>query len=239
MIYQVAWARMLTQVFGNTTHAIATVLSAFMGGLALGSYVLGRVADARRDALLIYGLLEGGVGVYGLVVPVLFALAQQAYSRLYGVAEVSFTVFSLILFCLCFAVIVLPTALMGATLPILSRYCVTQFSALGRRIGDLYAINTFGAVVGCALSGFYLIPELGLRGSVRLAAFLNLGIAVVVVSAVLWLRRRSRTPEGFPGVDAEAAAPPGPRSYLDVALLAAFALSGAAALVYENAWTRA
>jgi spermidine synthase len=239
LIYQVAWARMLTQIFGNTTHAIATVLSAFMGGLALGSYVLGRVADARRDPLLIYGLLEGGVGVYGLVVPALFALTQQAYSRLYALAEASFTVFSLILFGLCFAVIVLPTALMGATLPILSRYCVTQFAALGRRIGDLYAINTFGAVVGCAISGFFLIPELGLRGSVRLAAFLNLGIALAVVAAVWPLRSRSRTPAAPAAADTEAAAPAGPRSHLDTALLATFALSGAAAMVYENAWTRA
>ena len=230
---------MLTQIFGNTTHAIATVLSAFMGGLALGSYLLGRLADSRGNALLIYGLLEGGVGVYGLAVPALFALTQQAYSRLYGLAETSFTVFSLVLFCLCFAVIVFPTALMGATLPILSRFCVTQFASLGRRIGDLYAINTLGAVVGCALSGFYLIPQLGLRGSVLLAAVLNLSIAVVVVTAVVWPRGGERVSAGARGGAPDGAAPAVSRSYLDVALLATFALSGAAALVYENAWTRA
>ncbi len=239
LIYEVVWARMLTQIFGNTTHAIATVLSAFMGGLALGSYVLGRLADTRRNAFLIYGLLEGGVGVYGLVIPTLFALTQRAYSRLYGLAETSFTVFSLALFLLCFAVILLPTALMGATLPMLSRFSVTQFASLGRRIGDLYAVNTLGAVLGCALSGFYLIPELGLRGSVRLAAASNLSIAVVVVLAVVWLRGHSTVSEGA----AEAPHEPAPRatapSYLDVALLATFGLSGAAAMVYENAWTRA
>ena len=89
LIYEVVWARMLTQIFGNTTHAIATVLSAFMGGLALGSYVLGRLADTGRNPFLIYGLLEGGVGIYGLVIPTLFALTQQAYSRLYGLTETS------------------------------------------------------------------------------------------------------------------------------------------------------
>jgi spermidine synthase len=237
LIYEVVWARMLTQIFGNTTHAIATVLSAFMGGLALGSYTLGRLADAPRNAFLIYGLLESGVGVYGLIIPTLFALTQQAYSRLYGLAETSFTLFTVVLFCLCFAVIVIPTALMGATLPMLSRFCVTQFTSLGRRIGDLYAINTLGAVVGCAVSGFYLIPELGLRGSVRLAALLNLTIATLVVATVFWLR----------GAELGKVAEPAPegaalglrRSHLDVALLATFALSGAAAMVYENAWTRA
>jgi spermidine synthase len=236
LIYEVVWARMLTQIFGNTTHAIATVLSAFMGGLALGSYVLGRLADAPRNAFLLYGILEAGVGVYGLAIPALFALTQQAYSRLYGLAETSFTAFSVVLFCLCFAVIVIPTALMGATLPILSRFCVTQFASLGRRVGDLYAINTLGAVVGCALSGFFLIPHLGLRGSVRLAAGLNLSIAVLVILAVRWVHTPvpSREPAGehAPALGAR-------RSYLDAALLAAFALSGAAAMVYENAWTRA
>lgn len=239
LIYEVVWARMLTQIFGNTTHAIATVLSAFMGGLALGSYALGRLADAPRNAFLLYGILEGGVGVYGLVIPALFAVTQRVYSGLYGLAETSFTVFSLVLFGLCFAVIVVPTALMGATLPVLSRLCITQFAALGRRIGDLYAINTLGAVVGCALSGFLLIPYLGLRGSARLAAGLNLGIAVLVLLAIRWVRTSAPGPATAAAPAPEPSAPATRASHLDVALLGAFALSGAAAMVYENAWTRA
>ncbi|HSC69758.1 MAG TPA: spermidine synthase, partial [Candidatus Methylomirabilis sp.] len=98
LIYEVVWARMLTQIFGNTTHAIATVLSAFMAGLALGSYSFGKLVDARRNALLAYGLLEGGVGIYALLVPSLLTLTQQAYTRLYGLVDVSFAVFSLVLF---------------------------------------------------------------------------------------------------------------------------------------------
>jgi spermidine synthase len=227
---------MLTQIFGNTTHAIATVLSAFMGGLALGSYVLGRLADTPRNAFLIYGLLEAGVGLYGLAIPGLFALTRFVYSRLYALSEVSFSLYTLVLFCLCFAVIVVPTALMGATLPMLSRFCVTQFASLGRRIGDLYAVNTLGAVLGCAGSGFYLIPELGLGGSVRLAAALNLSIAALVVLAVLLTRRGTPAEAAEKAVEAPTAAA---RSFLDIALLAAFAVSGAAAMVYENAWTRA
>ncbi len=239
LIYEVVWARMLTQIFGNTTHAIATVLAAFMGGLALGSYVLGRLADTRPNPFLLYGLLEGGVGIYGLGIPTLFALTQQAYNRLYGVAEASFAIFSLALFLLCFAVILVPTALMGATLPVLSRFSVTRFASLGRRIGDLYAVNTLGAVVGCALSGFFLIPELGLRGSVRLAAALNLSVAGLVVLTVLWRGgRQAASEEGSAKASAGPARITAP-SCLDVALLVAFGLSGAAAMVYENAWTRA
>src|SRR3989338_8173260 len=72
LIYEVVWTRMLTQVFGNTTYAIATVLSSFMAGLALGSYLFGRIADRGKNGFLLYGDLEFGVGLYGLAVPWLF-----------------------------------------------------------------------------------------------------------------------------------------------------------------------
>ncbi len=230
---------MLTQIFGNTTHAIATVLSAFMAGLALGSYTFGRLVDAGPNTLLVYGLLEGGVGLYGLLVPTLFALAQQAYSRLYGLVHVSFAAFSILLFFLAFLVILIPTALMGATLPVLSRFCVTQFASLGRRVGDLYALNTLGAVVGCAATGFLLISYLGLRGTARLGAAVNLAIALAIGTAVTMLRgREARPAEGeVEGAPAPPTRPGRPR--LEATLLLAFGISGAAAMVYENAWTRA
>jgi spermidine synthase len=239
LLYEVVWARMLTQIFGNTTHAISTVLAAFMAGLALGSYVFGRIADTGRNALLAYGLLEGGVGIYGLLVPTLFALTQQAYTRLYGLVEVSFTIFSVVLFLLAFVVIVVPTALMGATLPVLSRFCVTQVTSLGRRVGDLYAINTLGAVVGCALTGFALIAGLGLQGTVRLGAALNLSIALLIVVLVAATRVGTAAParEGAKTPALAEAVPS--RSRLGTSLLVGFALSGAAAMVYENAWVRA
>jgi hypothetical protein len=84
LIYQVVWTRMLTQIFGNTTYAIATVLSAFMAGLAIGSYVFGRIADRGKNDFLLYGILEAGVGVYGFLVPWLFILAQKAYGPIFG-----------------------------------------------------------------------------------------------------------------------------------------------------------
>ncbi|MFA5028540.1 MAG: fused MFS/spermidine synthase, partial [Candidatus Methylomirabilota bacterium] len=241
LIYEVVWARMLTQIFGNTTHAIATVLSAFMAGLAAGSYLFGRLPLARHQALLAYGLLEAGVGLYGLIIPSLFALTQRIYSAIYGLSDVSFAAFTLLLFLLCFTVILFPTALMGATLPMLSRFCVSELTSLGRRLGDLYAVNTLGAVVGCALAGFALIPGLGLTGTIRLAVALNLAIAGLILLVVARLRRAVRS------VDAQPADAPGPatpvaaaaRSRLDLLLLVGFALSGGAAMVYENAWTRA
>src|SRR5215208_587974 len=138
LIYQVVWTRMLTQIFGNTTYAIATVLSAFMAGLAIGSYLFGKIADRGKNDFLLYGILEAGVGVYGFLVPWLFAGAQKLYAPIFGLNQTYPFIFNLVLFFLSFVLLVFPTLLMGATLPVLSRFYVRSFAHFGKRIGDLY-----------------------------------------------------------------------------------------------------
>ncbi|MBM4299000.1 MAG: hypothetical protein FJ143_14790, partial [Deltaproteobacteria bacterium] len=239
LIYQVVWTRMLTQIFGNTTYAIATVLSAFMAGLAIGSYWFGKIADRGKNDFLLYGLLEAGVGVYGFLVPWLFAGAQKVYGPIFGLNQTYPFLFNLVLFFLSFVLLVLPTLLMGATLPVLSRFFVRSFADFGRRIGDLYATNTLGAVIGCAGAGFYLIPTLGMRTTVFVAAGANMIIALVILAVD---RLRDRAPLEFveaPAVlEENARAERGSSSMLAWVLLTSFALSGFASLVYENAWTR-
>src|SRR3990172_1641232 len=87
LIYQVVWTRMLTQIFGNTTYAIATVLAAFMAGLAIGSYLFGRIADRGKNDFLLYGILEAGGGGYGFLVPWIFSMGQQVYGPIFGLNE--------------------------------------------------------------------------------------------------------------------------------------------------------
>lgn len=240
LVYQVVWVRMLTQIFGNTTYAIATVLSSFMAGLALGSYFFGRIADRGKNDFRLYGMLEAGVGVYGLIIPWLFGLGQMIYIPLFRLNDSYPFIFNLLLFFLSFLLLVFPTLLMGATLPVLSRFFVRSFSHLGRRVGDLYATNTLGAVVGCGLAGYYLIPSFGMRATVYLAAALNLLIALLIF-VVDWLREKTAgeflapPAEPTPAPADSGAAP----SNLGWVLLFSFGLSGFAALIYENAWTRA
>jgi len=243
LIYQVVWTRMLTQIFGNTTYAIATVLSAFMAGLAIGSYVFGQIADRGKNDFLLYGLLEAGVGIYGFLVPWIFSAAQKIYGPIFGLNENYPFLFNLVLFFLSFVLLVFPTLLMGATLPVLSRFFVRSFAQFGRRVGDLYATNTLGAVIGCAAAGFVLIPTLGMQKTVFVAAGANLLIAAVILVVD---RLREKTPvESVAETAAEAAAEkaaeaePQSSSMLRWVLLTSFALSGFASLVYENAWTRA
>jgi predicted membrane-bound spermidine synthase/tetratricopeptide (TPR) repeat protein len=240
LVYQVVWTRMLTQIFGNTTYAIATVLSAFMAGLAIGSYLFGKIADRGKNDFLLYGLLEAGVGIYGFAVPWLFALAQKAYGPIFGLNESYPFLFNLVLFFLSFVLLVFPTLLMGATLPVLSRFYVRSFSQFGRRVGDLYATNTTGAVIGCAAAGFFLIPTFGMRTTVYVAAGLNLIIAALILIVD---RLRDKKPLEFttasageiPETPVTDHSPP----WLGWVVLVSFGLSGFASLVYENAWTRA
>ena len=181
LVYEVVWTRMLTQIFGNTTYAIATVLSAFMAGLAIGSYIFGQIADRGKNDFLLYGILEAGVGVYGFLVPWFFKAGQKLYAPIYGLNESVPFLFNLLLFFLSFFLLVFPTLLMGATLPVLSRFFMRSFKDLGRRVGDLYATNTLGAVLGCAFAGYLFIPMLGMRRTVYVAASINLLIAVIIL----------------------------------------------------------
>ncbi|HKY07705.1 MAG TPA: fused MFS/spermidine synthase [Candidatus Binatia bacterium] len=238
LIYQVVWTRMLTQIFGNTTYAIATVLSAFMAGLAIGSYLFGKIADRGKNDFLLYGILEAGVGVYGFLVPWFFLFTQKLYGPIFGLNESYPFLFNLVLFFLSFVLLVFPTMLMGATLPVLSRFFVSNFAQFGRRVGDLYATNTLGAVIGCAAAGFYLIPTLGMQKTVFVAAGANLIVAAVILIVD---RLRDKTPAVVAPEPAapEIASPESPSSSsLRWVLLISFALSGFASLVYENAWTR-
>ena len=240
LIYQVVWTRMLTQIFGNTTYAIATVLSAFMAGLAIGSYLFGKIADRGKNDFLLYGILEAGVGIYGFAVPWLFRMAQKIYGPIFGLNESYPFLFNMVLFLLSFTLLVFPTLLMGATLPVLSRFFVRSFAQFGRRVGDLYATNTLGAVIGCAAGGFLLIPTLGMRATVFVAATVNLVIAALILVVD---RIRDKEPLEFiaetVAEEAKTAEGEAAPSWLLWVLLISFGLSGFASLVYENAWTRA
>ena len=181
LIYEVLWTRILGLVFGHTVFAITTVLAAFMTGLGLGSYWFGKIADRHRHPLRLYGVLEIGIGIYALLTPVLFSRAEGVYIGLYKFFGLSFFAFSLAQFFLIFLILLLPTTLMGATLPVLGRFFVREIQGLGGQVGRLYALNTFGAVLGTYASGFHLIPLLGVGRTLLLAAVINIGIGILSV----------------------------------------------------------
>src|SRR5215475_5752025 len=180
LLYEVAWTRMLHLLFGDTVLAVSTVLASFMAGLALGSFWSGRYVDRRPRVLPLYAGLEAGIGVSAVAVPVVLQALTPLYIWLYQALHASFWLFSVVRFLLAFGLLFIPTTLMGATLPVLSRYMVRHTATLGWRVGTLYALNTGGAVLGCFLAGYVLIGRFGLSQTVWLGAALNLTIALVV-----------------------------------------------------------
>jgi len=237
LIYEVIWGRMLTLVFGGTSFAIATVLAAFMGGLALGSYLFGKLIDKRGHPLVVYGLLEGGIGVWALLVPYFLELLDSGYAHLYRELDPSFYTLSLIRFAMTFAVLIVPTTFMGGTLPVLMRLLTATGALVGRTSALLYFANTAGAVAGTFTTGFALIPRFGISGTTHMAVAVNLGVTALA----LYTARRVRFE---PAAAAEAPSPAAARPAAEgegrarSLVLVVYALSGLTALAYEVAWTR-
>ncbi|MCC6744988.1 MAG: fused MFS/spermidine synthase [Acidobacteria bacterium] len=235
LVFQVVWMRELTLIFGATTLAVSTVLAVFMGGLALGGLAGGRLADRNRRPLRLYAWLEIAIGLYGLAIPSIFDALPLVYQPLWRAAGLSFLALSLVRFALAGATLAIPTVLMGATLPLLSRVVARHDGAVGRDVGRLYTVNTVGAVIGASSAGLFLVPAIGMTGTTLTAAILNLIAGAVALAFDRGVS--AAAPAERPVAEATIASPLSrPES---IALFAAFGASGVAALVYEVAWSRA
>ncbi|MGI9166830.1 MAG: fused MFS/spermidine synthase [Pyrinomonadaceae bacterium] len=181
LIYEVLWARMLGLVFGATTLAISTVLAAFMGGLALGSALAGRLASRIRRPLRAYGIIEIGIALYALSVPLLFSLVDSLYALIWQQFHPSFFAFSLWRFALSCVMLLVPTTLMGATLPVLAVALVRSPGFKSTWVTRLYTCNLVGAIAGTIAAGFFLLPTLGMRATIYVAAAINIVIGLVTI----------------------------------------------------------
>src|SRR5262245_21518024 len=252
LILEMLWTRKLGLVFGSTTLAISTVLATFMGGLGLGSFVAGRYADRIKNPVRAYAAAEAGIGVYALLIPVILWAYPGFNGWMYRVFGDGWLLLSILRFVGCAGLLLIPTTLMGATLPLLSRHFVQrpwELRRSGLRIGTLYAVNLFGAVAGAYFAGFVFLPLIGVTWTNITAAVFNLSLATAIVIA----RRR------LPAADESAATaderldvaaveahlesavlPPPP--VVDArsrrAVMAAFAVSGATAMTLQVLWTR-
>jgi len=232
LLYQVVWTRKLVLLFGTTSYAVSTVLSVFFLGLALGSAWGGRLADRTARPLRVYAWLELGIAAWAVVFVLAIDLGESMVASALSGAGGSHGV-GIQLRALLAAVFLLPpVTMMGATLPLLARHVSQVGGSTARRTGALYAVNTFGAVAGCALTGFVLIAAWGYTQTTLAGAAINAVIGVVA----LGLDRR-RTHGALP--DAPAAKEwHGRADPIARAALFAFALSGFCALALEVVWTR-
>lgn len=184
LIYQTLWLRLLALVFGVTVYAASTVLASFMSGLAIGSLVAGFVAERTRHPLRLFGIAEILVGLTALATPWALDAVTRLYLDWYPSIAGDLGRLTLVRFLLSFSVLLLPTVLMGSTLPLVLKSALGGNRDVGQRIGLLYGINTTGAIVGAVLAGFLLVPGMGVQASFRLAAAINalIGLAALVAS---------------------------------------------------------
>ncbi len=238
LLYQTVWTRELSFVFGTSELAVAAVLAAYMGGLSLGAAVAARIAPRVRRPVWLYGWLELAIAVSALAVPLgIRALGALYVGLLGGAAELQHgsAANALLQLAGSFAVLLLPTALMGATLPLLARYAVHSDREIAARVGGLYAMNTAGAIAGTLCAAFWLIPELGLRRAVWVGAGLN---GAVFALAAVAARGAAPALAVESGSESEASDRSGRAAARAAWILPAMAVSGAVSFAYEVLWTR-
>jgi spermidine synthase len=249
LLYQVLWSRLLGQTLGNTHVSITVVVAVFMGGLAFGSYMGGKLADRSRSPVRLYGVLNLLAAALCLVVPFVADLGQPIFRALYAGHDGDPQAIPLVLARIVFSALLIlaPTTCMGATLPVLARYFATRLSDIGHIVGRLYAINTFGAVVGVFFAGFWAMEHIGVLGTTYLAVAIDvfIGIAILVTA-------RGDVGSTAPAEPVATIARGGiesvePRAYLGNATsklelraaILAFAVAGFANMALEVAWTKA
>ncbi|MEO9803860.1 MAG: fused MFS/spermidine synthase [Reichenbachiella sp.] len=229
LLYEIVWAKQLQFLFGSSIYSISTILSSFFSGMALGSYLLGKW-ETKIKPIFIYAGIELVIGIYCLISFFLIGLIDHIYLTLVPFLTGSNSILSLIIkFLLSFGVLIIPTTLMGGTLPVLSRHIRTTMTNKGSKIGKLYGANTLGAVTGAALTGFFLIEKYGLSMTAVIGACLSIGIGLTA-----YLYGKLKGPDSVqPEIKFLQTSNSASKQ-----CLVAYTISGVCAIAYEVLWTR-
>jgi len=236
LIYELLWVRVLYQSFGSTIQSVTTVVAAYMGGLGLGAWLLGRRADRSPRPAVLYGWLEIAIGVFGILSPLVLGLAHAIYIGTAGALALGGGASVALRFGLAALVLLIPTTLMGGTLPVLTRALMGEDRGLLKpSLGRLYGLNTLGAMTGTTLAGFFLIEFVGVRASLWATAAINLAIGA---AAIRLGRQQDALEVGHTPAEENLHQPPPTSTALHNLALALLALTAFASLLNEIAWTR-
>ncbi|MBI4650499.1 fused MFS/spermidine synthase [Candidatus Desantisbacteria bacterium] len=242
LIFEIVWMRMLSLVFGVTTYAMSIILISFMGGLGLGSLIWGRIIEAQRNngiksqslnPLNLYSRLQLGIGVFGLSFPFLINLTKKFYVYIFSVSSIlNYNNFIFLQVIVCILILIIPTSLMGGTLPVIYKYFELSEDDARYNVSFLYAYETFGALLGAFLAGFFLIEKFGVLFTNNFAGCINL---LIGFSVLFFIRKN---PVIFS--DKISIKIPNPETITNSSKIwfLIFALSGFCALSYEIIWTK-
>lgn len=230
LVYELVWSNYLQQTLGNSGQAHAIVIATFMGGLAAGAFVFGRLADRVKRPLVLYGIYETLIGLYAAAYP----LVHRAGEKLFLAIAPSFSEGMRLWPKLFIAGVslLLPTLLMGGTLPAMLKHVTRTAGTMRVDLARLYAVNSVGAALGVLVAGVWWVPAIGLRAASGLAVALN----VVVAVCALVIGRTARVADETGG-QGEAPAEVFPLSHVRAAFLGVV-LSGFTSMLLELAWIR-
>jgi len=179
LIYEICWLGRLQLVMGHTVYAISTLVSAYLAGLAIGAYLVYRLARGGRHSFFYYVICEFIIGVYGYFFFDILAIVQVVYGLIVAGGTFSLALVSLLQFFFCGVVVFIPTVLMGATLPLLTDFLYSKKKSVAKNLPLLYGVNTLGAAFSAGATGFFLIPSLGYTNTIYIGVFLNFLIVII------------------------------------------------------------
>ncbi len=232
LAYQIIWIRLFGLVFGGTVVSMSVIIAVFMGGLALGSHVIGRYAVRVGNRVRLYGILEIILGVLAAIIPYIIMFLSGIVYNLPFTADVHTFAGISVRILLSTAILIVPTMIMGGSLPVLVRAVTSDRKKIILNTSALYAVNTLGAMAGASIVGFFLIRYIGVTNSNLLAAFVNcaMGAAAIAVSG-----RFPSTPDTEDTGTSEK--PDGPEER-GRRFLVALGVTGFAGLALEMVWMR-
>ena len=170
LIYEIVWARSLEVIFGSTIYAVSTIITTFLIGASLGSFLFRNLAE-KMNPIRLFSSLEMGIGIYGLLSIFLFKVIQEP------IASINSPILS---FVILFLLLIIPTTLFGATWPVIGKAFISK-DRIGKDSGVMYGYNSLGSFIGPILAGFALIPFIGIRGTTIIAAIANLLIGAILI----------------------------------------------------------
>lgn len=244
LVYEIVWARYLALFLGHASYAVIAVLVAFMGGLALGNLLIGGWADRTRRPLASYAWVEIAIGVYALLFPWYYQVCYDSFLALARHLTPGSAGLLALKFLFSVLAILIPTVLMGGTLPLLARLLTRSLGEMKEKVAALYFINSAGGVIGIWLADFWWIESLGLEATLLAGAVLNLtvgGLALLTSSRIEEGQALEPSPAPSPAVTSATPSDPDPETYTPAELRLAvlgIGLSGFVAMLYQVAWTR-
>jgi spermidine synthase len=257
LCFEIVWTKQLEHLLGTSSLAVSSVVTSYMAGLALGSFLTGRLQTRLKRPLVGYALCEAGIACFGLLIPWLVGLYPGLYRALWGAwYGESFYLFSLFRFVLVLLTLLGPTTLMGATLPLLVKFFTARLAGgdssnlqMGRCTARLYTVNLAGAFVGTLCAGFWFLPTIGLRATTWVAVSINFSLPLLLaLGSFLSKRNQDADKEELASLLAQESAALEPRAgRLAIPLFEGqkalvrlfFGFSGALSMAYQMFWTRA